>query len=124
MNGIEFNKENFMFGFKSFDEIRKYAREDLDVINVNSLKKSSYVSKIEAIDDNKILIKPNKSKKIACGVSHKILTDLKKANPNFEIRLDEDLLNMDEDNDLIFKSKNPLWVLKNVGSNLVLSRVF
>lgn len=103
--------------------IRKLAYTKDKMPSVSSIKKSSYVKSVTSKDDTYI-IELNKSKKVACGISTKIAYDLKLANPSFDICLDEDLLNMEEDENLVFKSKNPLWVLHNAGNVLVLKRLF
>ena len=133
MEDIKYTKNIGLFGFKSFKEIHNFAKAPYfntsDSVQLGELKKSSYVKSIVKCKNKKndsvsYKIEINNSKKIACGISHKILTELKKSNPEIQIKLDEELLDMDDDNELIFKSKNPLWVLKHTGSNLTLSRIF
>lgn len=109
--------------FDSIRDIQDFSKSS-NGLNLGEIKKSSYVSKVLSSKKGDILIKINRSKKISCGIAHKIAGQLKLSNPDIQIKLDDALLDMDDDNELIFKSKNPLWVLKTVGSDLVLSRVF
>ena len=127
--GVEFSKNVAMFDFKSIKEIQEYARPvvcsaNSEIGNVKTLKQSSYIKKISKTKNGSYIIFTDKSKKIASGVLHKVASIIRASNPLIDLMLDEDLVNMDHNNELIFKSKNPLWVLKNKGSILTLSRVF
>lgn len=93
-------------------------------LNLSKINQSSYVKKISKLTDGSYKIEINPSKKIACGVAHKLAYDIMNSNPFLDLQLDDELISMEKNEDLIFKSKNPLWALKSKGSTLILQRLF
>lgn len=125
MEGIEFIKEVEIMKVKSFRELQDFVYDEpKETLNLSKIKKSSYVKNVSKISNNSFKIELNSSKKIACGVAHKMAYDIISSNPFIDLQLDDDLMSMEKNEDLIFKSKNPLWALKSKGSTLILQRLF
>lgn len=120
---IEFSKTNTMFLFKSIRDIQNFAKSEFN-LNLNTFKKSSIVKKVIKKNSDLIEIYLDGSKRFSCGVNHKIAAMFKKSNPECFLKLDSDLADMEEDEELVFKSKNPLWVLQNQGNVILLKRIY
>jgi len=123
---IEFSRNNDIFKIKSLkehqDKILRY--RSTETLELSSVKKSAFVKKIVQKDPDTFYIYINPARKIACGIPHKIASMLKVANPMLNLCLDEDLINMDEDEELIFKPKVPIWVMDNKGSVVIIKRIY
>jgi hypothetical protein len=104
----------------SFDSVEFNQEVDNNLLNFDDLRKRDKSAKI---------VQMQKGYMVKLGKSHlafdmgSILSD---KNPGVDLRFSEDLLEYEPDEELIVKSKVPLWVIKPIegGSTVSIQRVW
>lgn len=118
---------------KGVKKMEPYLFEDEFYEKVSGLRSKSLstVSFVESVEDSgdTIEIKLNSKTRVSSGsdvISNQIFRLVSEENPTVNLKFTQDLLDMEEDEDLIKKSKIPLWVMDHnkVKNTVLIKRVF